>query len=80
MKRQNIKELSKFLSLVLRHKPENIGITLSNAGWVDTAELIEKMNAYGKEFNLGTLYDVVENNDKKRFAFNEDRTKIRASQ
>jgi len=63
------------MSLVLRHRPEKIGLKLDENGWADVQELITKMN-----INLQELEYVVENNDKKRFAFNEDKTKIRANQ
>jgi len=73
--------ISKLLSLVLRHRPEVIGITLDNSGYVDVNELIQKINAHKNiKLDLRTLKDVVDNNDKKRFAFNADFTKIRASQ
>ena len=73
-------KLSKFLSLVLRHKPDIIDLELSQHGWADVNELIEKMNACEKRIDRETLNSIVENNNKKRFSFNEDRTKIRASQ
>ena len=77
--KQNIK-ISKFLSLVLRHKPETIQIQLDDNGWVSVRELIEKLNNNGKAINLEILKYVVETNSKKRFAFNDNKTKIRASQ
>ena len=77
---KNIINLSKFLSLVLRHQPQTIGIELDENGWTDVQKLIQKMNDYGKTINLKTLKEVVENNDKKRFAFDESGTKIRANQ
>ncbi len=77
--KQNIK-ISKFLSLVLRHKPETIQIQLDDNGWVSVSELIEKLNNNGKEIDLEVLEYVVKTNSKKRFAFNGDKTKIRASQ
>lgn len=77
--KENIK-LSKFLSLVLRHQPELIGVSLDDRGWVTVAELKKKAAAYGKPFSLEELEYVVETNSKKRFAFNENKTKIRASQ
>lgn len=73
-------KLSKFLSLILRHKPERIGIQLDENGWADVQLLLQKMQASGKKIDLLTLQAVVANNDKKRFAFNEDGTKIRANQ
>jgi len=77
--KDNIK-LSKFLSLVLRHQPELIGITLDDQGWVTVADLKQKAAAYGNLFSREELEYVVETNSKKRFAFSEDKTKIRASQ
>jgi putative RNA 2'-phosphotransferase len=76
------KDVSKFLSLILRHSPEKIGLKLDENGWADVDELIEKCNKKGSQNQMtAELLDyVVENNDKKRFAFNEDKTKIRASQ
>ncbi|AYL94565.1 RNA 2'-phosphotransferase [Mucilaginibacter celer] len=72
--------LSKFLSLVLRHKPEEIGITLDEQGWVPVAELLNKLNAYGNNVTLEALEHVVDTNAKKRFAFSDDKLNIRASQ
>jgi putative RNA 2'-phosphotransferase len=77
---KQIKHISKFLSLVLRHEPEHIGLTLDNEGWANVNELIEKINKKGLRLDLTLLQIVVDNNDKKRFAFNEDKTRIRASQ
>lgn len=76
------KSVSKFLSFVLRHSPETIGLELDENGWADVEELIEKCNKKGSqnEMTAELLDYVVDNNDKKRFAFNEDKTKIRASQ
>jgi putative RNA 2'-phosphotransferase len=72
--------ISKFLSLVLRHKPETIGIQLDQNGWIDVDELISKSNKYGIQFDRETLNHIVETNSKKRFAFNDKLDKIRASQ
>lgn len=74
------KSVSKFLSLVLRHSPETIELKLDENGWADVNELIEKCTKKGNRLDVELLDYVVENNDKKRFAFNEDKTKIRASQ
>lgn len=68
------------MSLVLRHKPEDIGLQLDEQGWAKVDELISKMNARGIHINFEIINEVVETNDKKRFAFNEDKTLIRASQ
>lgn len=80
MKEQQTKNISKFLSLVLRHQPETIGITLDPNGWTDVQELLTKMNTRNYRITLEQLQEVVDTNDKKRFAFNEDGSQIRASQ
>lgn len=72
-------QTSKFLSLVLRHQPEIINLQLDENGWANVDELIEKANQKVK-LNLEILNHVVETNSKKRFAFNETKDKIRASQ
>lgn len=76
----DLKHISKFLSLVLRHKPEVIGISMDSEGWVDVKELLEKCSAQKRYINLQLLQQIVNTNDKQRFAFNHDHTKIRASQ
>ena len=74
-------ELSRYMCLILRHHPEVIGITLDEHGWADVEELIagiaEKKN---KNFNREMLEEIVRTDDKQRYAFSEDRTKIRANQ
>ena len=77
---KNLKHISKFMSLVLRHQPGEIGLQLDENGWANTEDLIQKMNAKGTRMNIEIIKEVVETNDKKRFAFNEDKTMIRASQ
>lgn len=77
---KQLTHISKFLSLVLRHQPETIGVQLDQNGWTDIAELIEKSNGYGIQFDRETLNHIVETNSKKRFAINDTHDKIRASQ
>ena len=72
--------ISKFLSLILRHKPATIKIELDKNGWTNVKSLIEKSNIYGIQFDLEILKFIVETNSKKRFAFNSDFSKIWASQ
>ena len=68
------------MSLVLRHNPQSIGITLDSNGWADTQALIDGMNRKGQRVTLEILKEIVASNDKQRFKFNEDYTKIRANQ
>jgi putative RNA 2'-phosphotransferase len=77
---KQLKHISKFMSMVLRHKPETIGLILDENGWANVAELIGKINEQGNNVNIDIINTVVDTNDKKRFAFNEDKTMIRASQ
>jgi len=77
---KKVVSISKFLSLVLRHKPETIGLELDEAGWTNVDTLIQKLNQNGKTIDFKILEEVVKTNNKKRFAFNEDKTQIRASQ
>ncbi|WP_044182918.1 RNA 2'-phosphotransferase [Phytobacter massiliensis] len=73
-------EISKFLSYVLRHSPESIGLTLDSEGWASIESLIIGAAKQGRELNKQLIESVVENNDKKRFAISTDGLKIRAVQ
>ncbi|NVJ92622.1 MAG: RNA 2'-phosphotransferase [Methylocystaceae bacterium] len=75
-------QISKFLSFVLRHKPDAIGLKLDENGWANIDELIEKSSneETGPELTKGLICRVVENNKKKRFAISEDGRCIRANQ
>jgi putative RNA 2'-phosphotransferase len=77
---KQIAKISKFLSLVLRHRPETIGIKLDENGWVNVDELLKKSGDAGIKFDFDILKYVVATNNKKRFAFNDTLDKIRASQ
>ncbi|RNA61048.1 RNA 2'-phosphotransferase [Chryseobacterium nematophagum] len=80
MNEQEKKKLSKFLSLILRHQPELINLTLDENGWAYIEDLKLKSSHNKMYFTLEELDEVVETNNKKRFIFNEDKTKIRANQ
>lgn len=73
-------KISKFLSLILRHKPETIGISLDEKGWIEIEILTKACAEKGVIFNRAELEKIVETNDKKRFSFNQGKTKIRANQ
>lgn len=74
------KDLSKFISLILRHKPETIGITLDEHGWANVSELINGINNSGKIIDMKLLEKIVALDNKQRYSFNEDKTLIRANQ
>jgi putative RNA 2'-phosphotransferase len=72
--------MSKFLSLILRHEPERVGITLDTAGWIDVDTLLQAVDRHGPALSRAQLEHIVAASDKKRFAFSEDGRRIRASQ
>lgn len=72
-------ETSRFISLILRHKPETIGITLDEHGWANVDELIKGVNKT-HTLTMELLEEIVSTDDKKRYSFNEDKTLIRANQ
>lgn len=71
---------SKFLSLILRHEPERVGLSLGEAGWVTAEELLQAVNRHGVALTPEGLNHIVATSDKKRFALSEDGLRIRASQ
>ena len=73
-------ELSKFISLILRHKPDIVGICLDEHGWASVNALISGINRTGKYIDIKLLEDIVDTDDKNRYSFNDDKTKIRANQ
>lgn len=75
----NIK-LSRFLSLILRHAPESIGLQLNNQGWANVNQLLPLLNKRGFSINLSQLESIVRNNNKQRFILSDDKQQIRANQ
>lgn len=73
-------KLSRFLSLILRHKPEQIGLTLDNQGYVNVEDLMNGINNSGKFINKTILDEIVTSDNKQRYSYNNDKTKIRANQ
>lgn len=72
---------SKFISLILRHNPGAIGISLDEHGWADVDDLISGVNHAGGHFlDMETLEEIVRTDEKQRYSFNEDHTLIRANQ
>jgi len=75
----SLRDVSKYMSLILRHKPETIGITLDEHGWANVEELISGI-AKDNEFNMEILEEIVRTDEKQRYSFNEDKSLIRANQ
>jgi putative RNA 2'-phosphotransferase len=72
--------ISKFLSYVLRHRPDEIGVQLDAQGWISIEELLAACTLRGRPITRDDLDYVVANNNKSRFALSEDGLRIRASQ
>ena len=77
---EKYKTLSVFISLVLRHKPEEAGIQLDEHGWASTKELLAGINNTGRKIDMSILEEIVATDSKQRYSFNEDKTFIRANQ
>jgi putative RNA 2'-phosphotransferase len=73
-------EVSKFLSYVLRHQPESIGLVLDNEGWAEIDALIAGAAQAGRQLDRAIIAAVVAGSDKKRFALSADGARIRAVQ
>ncbi len=71
---------SKFLSLVLRHRPGLIGITLDEHGWTDVGELLDALARDGRTISRDELLALIEEDAKGRYALSEDGGRIRAVQ
>ena len=80
MNEQKLKKVSKSLSYVLRHRPDSVGLELSDSGWVAVEDLIAAFKRSGKTMSRELLEVVVTKNDKKRFEFSEAGDQIRARQ
>jgi putative RNA 2'-phosphotransferase len=82
MEEKQLKNYSKFMSLVLRHDPGKIGIALDDAGWTDVNKLLKNAGEHKRARGLTReiLQVVVETNNKKRFEFSDDGKLIRARQ
>lgn len=76
---RDLNNTSKFISLILRHKPEVIGITLDEHGWANVWELIAGIRQK-QFFDMEMLEEIVRTDNKQRYSFNEDKTLIRANQ
>ena len=77
---EKLQAISKFLSYVLRHKPESIGLVLSHDGWASIESLIELAQKQGKLLSRALIEQAVRENDKQRFVISPDGVKIRARQ
>jgi putative RNA 2'-phosphotransferase len=80
MEEKQLTKISRNLSSILRHNPHKIGLELDKQGWGSVAHILARMKIAGEPLTMEMLIEVVETNNKKRYAFNEDFTMIRANQ
>ena len=74
-------QLSIYLSWVLRHSPEALGLDMDRRGWVSVDRLLDGVNAAGKHtLTQEQLRDIVATDAKGRYRFSEDGTRIKACQ
>jgi putative RNA 2'-phosphotransferase len=76
----NLVQTSKFLSLILRHAPEKIGLALDPNGWADVGQLLAQAARHGRRLSREQLEDVVARDSKTRYAISADGLRIRANQ
>ena len=80
-KKMSLTDISRYISLILRHKPEVIGIKLDEHGWAEVQQLISGIKkSRNKSFNMDMLEEIVRTDNKQRYSFNDDKTLIRANQ
>ncbi len=80
MNEQQKKRTGKFISLILRHNPQTISIELDGSGWASVDELLKGLKRNGHSLSFTQLEALVNNNDKQRYTFNDDKSRIRANQ
>lgn len=76
----NLTKVSKFISLVLRHKPEAARISVDEHGWANVDNLVHGVSLSFPGFDKNILEEIVRTDEKQRYSFNEDNTLIRANQ
>lgn len=76
----DLQSISKYMSLILRHKPEVIGIYIDEHGWANVEKLIQGIAKNNPGFNMEALEEIIKTDNKQRYSFNDDKTLIRANQ
>jgi putative RNA 2'-phosphotransferase len=76
---RRLTKISKYLSFILRHHPESIGLRLDPERWASVDELVKNANSNGKSITLAQVQDVVALDERKMFVFSDDGLRIRAT-
>ncbi|QDT11416.1 RNA 2'-phosphotransferase [Planctomycetes bacterium K23_9] len=77
---KRLTKISKYLSFVLSHHPEAVGLTLDSEGWIDVEELVVAAVESGKTMTVQNVMDVIAQSERKRFELSDDGKRIRALQ
>jgi putative RNA 2'-phosphotransferase len=77
---KSVAEISRFMSLVLRHQPEAIGLTLDAQGWAGVEDLVRRSQSSDTPLTVDLVLEVVRTSEKKRFRVSDDGLRIRANQ
>lgn len=77
---KRLTKVSKYLSFVLSHHPEAIGVTLDAEGWLDVEELVTAANEAGKSITLDQVKEIIATSEVKRFTMSEDGKRIKANE
>ncbi|MDR8393965.1 RNA 2'-phosphotransferase [Aliifodinibius sp. S!AR15-10] len=78
MNSPKFKKTSKFLSYILRHHPESIGLEVDRQGWAHLPSLVEKANNSGRSVSEDIIQKIIAQSDKQRFRLSDDGNYIRA--
>ena len=76
---RRLTKISKYLSFILRHHPEKIGLKLDADRWANIDELVSSANSHGKSLTLEQILAVVDQNEAKIFTLSDDGLRIRCS-
>lgn len=79
-RQNNLTKISKYMSMILRHRPEVIGLQLDRHGWADVRELIRGIKGKYPDFNREVLEEIVRSDEKQRYSFDQHGMRIRANQ
>lgn len=79
MAKKSLSKISKFMSYILRHRPDVLSLDLDNEGWIDADLFLQRVNEHQKwSLTMADIEDVVKADKKQRYALREGR--IRANQ
>jgi len=75
---KRLTKISKYLTFILRHEPQSIGLTPDENGYLKIDELVHRANESGKSITGEQVRQVLEQQEQPLFAVSEDGQMIRA--